>query len=288
VLLVNPGLASSPTFNAINSNDYPLYYNNYDVSARMQQDNGGTWKLVPNSLGDLTKREFRFAHYEDFPFDLNTAPPVDLGAGPPTQYPNNSSAYLVPFFPTGPRFGDDVLLTNVLSFDVQVFDPGAPVDATSTVALTPPDPGYTTPATVTAKGGYVDMGWGDSTTVASFSQAQSRPVSGGMTLMPNLLTIMDTTTDPPTSTGTSLSYTYDTWSMHYENNGINDDGDMTIDEGTNGLDDDANGIVDDANEMETQSPFAAQLRGVRITIRVYEPSSQQVRQMTVVGDFLPD
>jgi hypothetical protein len=99
---------------------------------------------------------------------------------------------------------------------------------------------------------------------------------------------MDTTTDPPTSTGTSLSYTYDTWSMHYENNGINDDGDMTIDEGTNGLDDDANGIVDDANEMETQSPFAAQLRGVRITIRVYEPSSQQVRQMTVVGDFLPD
>ncbi len=76
--------------------------------------------------------------------------------------------------------------------------------------------------------------------------------------------------------------------MHYENNGIDDDSVLGIDQGTNGLDDDVNGIVDDINEFETRPPFAAQLRGIRVTIRIYEPSSQQIRQVTVVGDFLPD
>ncbi len=81
--------------------------------------------------------------------------------------------------------------------------------------------------------------------------------------------------------------------MHYENNGIDDDGAVgnAIDQGTDGLDDSmvgVAGIVDDIGEFETQPPFAAQLRGIRVTIRVYEPSSQQIRQVTVVGDFLPD
>ncbi len=43
-----------------------------------------------------------------------------------------------------------------------------------------------------------------------------------------------------------------------------------------------------SDEFETRPPFAAQLRGIRVTIRIYEPSSQQIRQVTVVGDFLPD
>jgi len=47
-------------------------------------------------------------------------------------------------------------------------------------------------------------------------------------------------------------------------------------------------VVDDLGEYDTLPPYPAQLRGVRITVRVYEPSSQQVRQITVTQDFLPD
>ena len=43
-----------------------------------------------------------------------------------------------------------------------------------------------------------------------------------------------------------------------------------------------------AGERETLSPYPFPLRGVQITIRVYEPDTGQVRQVTVVQDFLPD
>jgi len=46
--------------------------------------------------------------------------------------------------------------------------------------------------------------------------------------------------------------------------------------------------VDDIAERDTLPPYSAPLRGVRITIRVYEPSSLQVRQVTIVQDFLPE
>lgn len=93
---------------------------------------------------------------------------------------------------------------------------------------------------------------------------------------------------PVTWPGTA--YTYDTWSLHYENNGLDEDdgGTGARDEGADGIDTDNSGIVDDPGEAETQAPFAAPLRGIKITIRVYEPSSKQVRQVTVVQDFLAD
>ena len=76
--------------------------------------------------------------------------------------------------------------------------------------------------------------------------------------------------------------------MHYENDGVPQFA-PTVDAGTNGLDDPPlDGIVDDIGERDTMPPYPSPLRGLRITIRVYEPSSQQVRQMTVVQDFLPD
>jgi hypothetical protein len=278
VLLVNPGLAQSPEFNSIPVNT--VYYDRYDVSARIGQTDGGAQKLVPNSLGDLTKREFRFAHLGAaypavFPFDVATTMPGTH----PLVSPNGA---LTPF--SNERLSDDVLLTNVLSFDVQVYDPGAAVRATSTAALAPPDPGLAGAGNV--GGAYADLGSNypdaSGTNIALFNLA----LPGATVLTP----VIPAAAFPYAVVGNPS--TYDTWSLHYENNGIDDDGDGKIDEGTNGLDDDTAGagfgIVDDAGEMETRTPFPAQLRGVRITIRVYEPSSQQVRQMTVVGDFLPD
>ena len=45
--------------------------------------------------------------------------------------------------------------------------------------------------------------------------------------------------------------------------------------------------VDDAMERETMPPYTDALRGIQIKIRVYEPDSRQIREVTVVQDFLP-
>ena len=70
------------------------------------------------------------------------------------------------------------------------------------------------------------------------------------------------------------------------------EGQPQVDEGTNGFDDDqpgqpGYGIVDDAGEMETSPPYPVPLRAIQVKIRVYEPDSRQIREVTVVQDFLP-
>jgi hypothetical protein len=97
---------------------------------------------------------------------------------------------------------------------------------------------------------------------------------------------------------------YDTWSLHYENDGIQENKIPPIypaDAGTNGLDDNGDGVIDDLLEYDTLPPYPSKmpdpslmpyptypLRGVRITVRVYEPSSQQIREIVVTQDFPPD
>jgi hypothetical protein len=88
-----------------------------------------------------------------------------------------------------------------------------------------------------------------------------------------------------TTSGTAFR-TYDTWSRHYEFNGINEDGDAKTDEGTDGLDDDTDNIADDKDESETSPPYPVPLRGLEVRIRCYEPSSRQVRQVTIRHTFL--
>jgi hypothetical protein len=76
--------------------------------------------------------------------------------------------------------------------------------------------------------------------------------------------------------------------LHYENDGLDENNANGIDEGTNGLDDaGAPGAVDDPAEYETLPPYPHRLRGLQVKIRVYEPDSRQIREVTVVQDFLP-
>jgi hypothetical protein len=87
---------------------------------------------------------------------------------------------------------------------------------------------------------------------------------------------------------------YDTWSTHYENVGLYGL-DTTIyppGRSTNGFDDPGNsgvtnGIVDDDDEKITSPPYPAPLRGIQVKIRVFEPDSRQIREVTIVQDFLP-
>ena len=100
----------------------------------------------------------------------------------------------------------------------------------------------------------------------------------------------------------STSRLYDTWSLSYESDGLDQDSVNGADQGTNGLDDNGNGQFDespyqnwtnlvdlsDPGEAETIPPYPFPLRGVEVRIRCYEPSSRQVRQVTVRHTFVPN
>jgi hypothetical protein len=90
------------------------------------------------------------------------------------------------------------------------------------------------------------------------------------------------------SAGHSPSSTFDTWPFHYEHDGIDQNGNGTVDEGTNGFDDDGQHGVDDPEERETSPPYDAPLRGIQVRIRVYEPTSRQVREVSIHQSFVPD
>ncbi len=303
--------ANAPFFSATGGNVLPwanppvngswqTFYNGngstfygFDLSVRLMPSVPGPI-LVPNSLGDLAKRENRFGHY-----------PTDLGVTPAFPYSLVSIAPL-----TGSRLGEDVILNNVLGFDVRVFDPDAPVQ---TLALgggvTPGDPGYVTTAPTQAVGAYVDLCWGRNVgaAVASVSPGAVFPPASAVSAFQTAGVMASSATKNAVMTGTlalpaapvaggpgaTNVAVYDTWSTHYESNGINENGNTDpnnnplIDEGSNGLDDNANGLVDEPLEAETSPPYPVPLRGIEVRIRCYEPSSRQVRQVTVRHTFVP-
>ena len=194
VLLVAPGVAQNPQFSQLASSTFFAYN---DISVRLV--NG---QVVPNTLGDLTKRENRFAHPASqspgFPFDarcwgllglptlyecssptwmsqsnwVNGTTPspssslpalsqqIDywdnasivkaffgtLPPSPPAPPPPTPDQFLAYPSLDGARQADDVILTNVIGFDVKVWDPAAPVRSFVDTTVNPP-------ATLTVKPG---------------------------------------------------------------------------------------------------------------------------------------
>ncbi len=250
------------------------------------------------------------------------------------------------------------MLSDVLAFDLRVFDPGAPLFATwknpsdqtlgYDVVLSPSDPGWRGQAPNGANGAYFNadnMGSGAiGTKTVKFSVRRTGGVcrSGlrirsfvqgkrcaGWAAFPLteifvrairlLLTHGFSCRERLTDVyGTQLApgfAVYDTWSFHYENNGVNEDGywsdgtkwygyDPTtaawkskapaeawrsaIDQGTDGLDNDGQLGVDDAHERETVPPYDKPLRGVQVIIRAYERDSRAIRQVRVNQHFMPE
>lgn len=211
-----------------------------------------------NSLSDLTYRENRSLHAAS-PFPHVMSSP---GA------PNTASG--------------EVVLANVVAFDVRAWDPLAPVRTSSAGNLVAPgDPGWATASAVTGAGAYVDLGYAGNTTTSLYS---------GTPNAKSKLTVP----------------TYSTWPFSLEHDGIDTDGTGGIDQGTNGFDDGGlAGTPDDPGEYETMPPYphpgpfstgispaptskAPGLRGIQARIRMHEPSTRQVRQATVVAEFLPE
>jgi len=268
----SPGANNTMTWTQAGSS-WAAYFNRpVDISVRREASN-----LFPNTLADLTRREARFMH--------NRAGVVD-GSAFPYPFVNHQALSLsttseqlpagiegLVFDVDSQRRGEDIVLTNVLAFDVRVFDPGAAVTIPGGTALSPGDPGYT--GAPLASGAYVDLGHG--ATANSLLPAGVTPWFAG-------------NGQPVAGTGASaatLPRTYDTWTLAYEANGRDEDAVFGPDQSINGLDDNGDGVIDDPGEFETRPPYPYPLRGIEVRIRCYEPSSRQVRQVTVRHTFVP-
>jgi prepilin-type N-terminal cleavage/methylation domain-containing protein len=265
-----------------------------DVSVRRE---GGL--LRPNTLADLTRREARFLHNPNGVVGAASFRERFAGGSHHTVIPPDGLVFAA----NGPRRGEDVVLTNVLAFDVRVYDPGVSAEDAGLAQRVPGDPGFT--GMTSSGGAYVDLGhgfplqnllrypigpsvWPDTKMIA-FNGRAAKFFDFGH---PRSFLI---------GTG-STSRIYDTWSLSYEADGLDQDNVYGVDQGTNGLDDDNDGQFDespyhnwtsltdltDPGEAETIPPYPFPLRGVEVRIRCYEPSSRQVRQVTVRHTFVPN
>jgi type II secretory pathway pseudopilin PulG len=222
------------------------------------------------------------------------------------------------------RYADDVLLTNVLSFDVKAWDPTAPtIQTTQTFGGIPPgtympgDPGYVEIFSAWANSGvstlqqYLQPSASVSNTPGPYGGFGFVVAQGAYVDLNYLGPVIAQylTTSPPTmaqtlsqvssfagpgvaqfgttfSTGSGLTMAYDTGCFDYENDGIDQNQDGIIDNYTNGIDDNGIGGVDDATELEASMPYPVALKGIQIKIRVFEPDSRQIREVTITQDFI--
>lgn len=355
------------------------FYGGYDISVHQE---GGTLdrtpvataaRLVPNTLGDLTRRENRFGHQPFvFPYDLAfwgdlRLPTLRECSAPNWPFPwvepflpgaaeqsnNYADAYsqlIVPngavgtrlgwtlfngekrvgaagaggfppglnarpnevfdawsnphpwletqavtgtlmdyYTPAATRIAEDVILTNVIGFDVKAYDPGAPIlqdTATPPNTLAPGDPAY---LPVLTSGSFTQVGFG---AYVDLGYAPTYLAPAGAP-QPYFNTLGDVRSHLAALPSTFDRRVYDTGSTHYEHDGINQDGDLfnglpLIDEGADGVDNDGLAGVDDEGELEAPPPYRRPLRGIQVKIRTFEPDTKQVREVTVVKSFLPD
>ena len=218
------------------------FYQENDISVRVL---GGT--IVPNRLEDLSNRAARFCHDPVFPHRIDRTNLSDyrMGVG-------------------GTFTGDDIVLTDLAGFDVQVYSPNAGVaeTLTNTLAVEPGDVGYGA-APTTKEGAFVDLNHG---------------AGGWFSNAPH----------PKSGLSAPADVSYDTWSPLYETDQSDQDGLGGADTATNGIDDDNANGVDDSGERDTMPPYPHPVRGIKATFRMIEKDTRQVRQVSVVHSFVPE
>lgn len=239
------------------------YVRNNDISVRVVPDGGGGYSIVANTLADLALRKNRFAHLA--PTDTNH------------NFPNSPTAILT-IARLKPN-GEDILLSDVAGFDVRVYSPNATVGYTAgDILVQPGDSGYVatipgTPIVANRVGAFVDLGYGVGITGVDKDIEWFSDLPTAKSLL---------------STGSRV---YDSWSPSYEHDGIDQDGANGVDQGTNGINDTVAGgtaAPDDDAERETRPPYPYPVRGIQISTRLIEKTTQQVHQSSVIQSYVPE
>lgn len=198
---------------------------------------------------------------------------------------NTNANPAVPY--QGSAVADDVILTNVIGFDVKVWDPGAPIlqEQGTGRPLYPGDPLYILPGhpqyapnltyDVVGFGAYVDLGycylydptgWATKPLPCPPPQPLFNRYGEGLSGL---------------NGGPFAARVYDTGCFSSQYTGT------AIDGFDNGLLGPGASIVDNDMEKPATSPYPHPLRGVQIKIRIFEPDSRQIREVTIEQDFLP-
>lgn len=269
MLVVRRQLLILPTA-TIPSGDYDLFLQNNDISVHRTTTVG---ELIPNSLTDLSIRGNRFSH-------------SGFAAV-------NPAASLLEIENLGTRFNKDnhVMFSSVAAFDVQAFDPVASVlvvpDASGGIRDIgePGDIGsqkaqYAINNFSTISGAYVDLGKPINLTGGgTIAAGQLGTTSNGYTFEYDPTEPSPGLFFPPRGGATLLYETYDTGTSQYNRNAPDDPG-------ANGIDDDADGVIDELDEKNAVAPYNLSIRGLKFSMRVFEPTTKQVRQLTVKKSFV--
>lgn len=325
IFLVLPNLdISDPSIQNLSPGQF---YNGFDVSVRYQSEQGSTsyggFTKYPNSLQTLSLRQNRTGHHVSGAFPIlpsdqdsvivQTFPyPLSPTLLAPQGTALNSDGELLPIdhedfswadqdwaAALGGSYGNDVILSQVLAFDVKVYDPEVGIRVAQAVpasesvgsgdyeAVLPGDPGYDQAGSVIGHGGYVDLFYE--------RYLASAPPS------PSVFSGLAAVRSGLRQQSPLAPAVYDTWTMFYECDGVDQNRILKQDLGfsslltrdsadwaTDGIDNDGNGRVDDVGERETSPPYPVPLRGIEVSIRIIDPDSREVRQVTVASDFVPE
>ncbi len=326
VLLIVPPTVTLPTFT--NFGAAASYLATNDISARIVEfvDAGTTYyQLVANTLEGLANRQVRFCH--------NPVLGASVGAAPtPAGYPhrlNRNTLWLMRSadyntngsldlagggtFAMQPN-GSDIMLTDVATFNVQVYSPQAEVldmnahpTYPANLIVEPSDPGYQAAwdalplprpvpdPVVKPIGAFVSLD--NQLGPAAFPNSPdwfSKGPKAKAGLFYGFLFDYRVPRDlpgPPFVPGVwsaGRDCVYDTWTPLYESDGIDQDGVDGIDQGTNGLNNGGTPAPDDDAERETVPPYPYPVRGVKITIGLIEKTTKQVQQTSVIHSYVPE
>ncbi|QGJ71132.1 Hypothetical protein PBC10988_28350 [Planctomycetales bacterium 10988] len=363
------------------------FYQYNDISVHQEGTNGdpifrpGTHseaatQLVANNLGDLTRREYRFAHQPflwphvlingtqnnnsqafrrdflglptigemapkageewPFPFRVGGSSKVKAYSSPPNAGVTSNGITFNPwinndlpfdeidrltgemseyssFADPSPRSQEDLILKNVLGFDVKVWDPNAPLFYVQPGTpferiLGPGDPIDTngTPADNSDDSSYLALAVdflqnGTTTRLAGFgawvdlnylSIAGPISVTDASIPLPHFAGPGDTGNSTASETNALLvgeaantapgngarGSTYDTWSTDY----IEFDSSQQALMGLASMDSENSGDP----VRSTPPPYPYPLRGVKITVRVFDEASRSIDELTVVQDLI--
>ncbi|MBM3998164.1 MAG: hypothetical protein FJ297_01250 [Planctomycetes bacterium] len=344
-LLVRPDLGV--VFDLTSSNlltmwdSLKTFYDTNDVSTHpVVTWSGGNMRvqLWANSMADLTRRENRFCHHPILALNRTNNTVVALNPHYPFDIQRNDVALNTGALPAlntaiqvGTQTGEDVIQANLLAFDVKAYDPHVPLLASQSGqdVLHPSDPGYGRPGpsglneTPISMGGFVDLyymryvlprmsgfpTWAVQPLTSVYGTGLTSEYASRFSGPPafhdlNGNALWGIANEPFQGSAFPV---YDTWSFHYEQDGIDQDRAVnradgvdlpslaatyawrgTVDQGMDGLDNDGIQGVDNPSERETQPPYAAPLRGIRVEIRVIEADARNVKQLGISHDFTPE
>ena len=133
--------------------------------------------------------------------------------------------------------------------------------------LQPGDAGYLAAPVGAEVGAFVDLGYKNAPFNANENEWFANPATAGSQLVTGI---------------------YDTWSPSYESDGIDQDGDGVADQATDGLDNGGTEAPDDDAERETRPPYPNPIRGIQISTRIIDKTTQQVQQSSVIQSYVPE